>query len=85
MVGNVEVFVNKECRVILQEVANQFSICKGSAHQILQKNLGLSKVSARWVLKQSQKASRVIITKENFLISSCRVISKQKLRSKTWL
>ena len=32
---NFEVFVNKDCRVTLQEVAYQFSFGKASAHQIL--------------------------------------------------
>ena len=35
MVMNVEVFVNKYCRVTLQEVSNQFSASKASTHQIL--------------------------------------------------
>ena len=37
IVVNVEVFVHKDCRVKLQEVADQFSISKVSGHQILQK------------------------------------------------
>ena len=64
MVTNV--FVNKDRRVTLQEVANQFSICKVLAHQILHQIVGMSKVSARWVPKQlteDQKASRVTIAK----------------------
>ena len=44
MLANVEVFVNKDRRVTLQEVANQFSIGKASAHQILHETLGVSKV-----------------------------------------
>ena len=37
VVANVEVFVNKVHRMILQEAANQFSIGKASAHQTLHK------------------------------------------------
>ena len=37
MVVNVEVLVNRDHRVTLQEVANQFSISKASAHKILLK------------------------------------------------
>ena len=33
----------------LQEVANQFSISKALAYQILHEKIGMSKVSARWV------------------------------------
>ena len=58
MMANVKVFVNKDCRVTLQEVANQFSIGKASAHQILHKKVGLSKVSARWVPKQLTEDQR---------------------------
>ena len=68
MVGNVEVFVNKDHRVTLQEVSNQFSISKALAHQILHKNLSMSKVNARWVPKQlteDQKASRMTLAKEH--------------------
>ena len=66
MVANVEVFVNKDRRVTLQETANQFSIGKASAYQILHEKIGMSKVSARWVLKQlteDQKASRAQLFK----------------------
>ena len=66
LMANVNVFVNKHRRMILQEVANQFSIGKASAHQILHEKLGISKVNARWVPKQlieDQKASRVTIAK----------------------
>ena len=43
MVANVEVFVDKDLRVTLQEVANQFRISKVSAHQILhEKNTRVS-------------------------------------------
>ena len=59
-------FVRKDRRVTLQEVANQFSIGKASAHQKSHDNLDMSKVSARWELKQlteDQKASRVTIEK----------------------
>ena len=52
MVVNVEVFVNKDHRVTLQEVAYQFSIGKESAHQILHEKLGMGKVNARWMPKQ---------------------------------
>ena len=38
MVAIVKVFVNKDCRETLQEVANQFSIGKPSAHEIFHKN-----------------------------------------------
>ena len=68
MVANVEVFVNKDCRVTLQEVANQLSVGKASAHQILHKKIGVSKTSAKWVLQQlteDQKSSRVTIAKEH--------------------
>ena len=68
MVANVEVFVSKDHKVTLQEVANQFSISKGSAHRILHEKIGISKVSARWVPKQlteDQKASRLTIAKEH--------------------
>ena len=51
MVANVEVFVNKDRRVTLQEIANQFSIGKVLAHQILHEKVGMSNVSARWVPK----------------------------------
>ena len=47
MVVNVEVFVNKDHRVTLQEVAYQFSIGKALAHQILNKKIAMSMVSAR--------------------------------------
>ena len=49
MVAKVEVFLNKACRVTLQEVANQFGSSKALAHQILHKTkkIGLSRVSAR--------------------------------------
>ena len=68
-VANVEVFANKDRRVTLQEAAYQFSIGKASANQILHENIGVSKVSARRVLKQlteDQKAFRVTIAKEHF-------------------
>ena len=42
MVANV--FVKEDLRGTLQDVANQFSIGKASAHQILQEKLGMSKV-----------------------------------------
>ena len=45
MVVNVEVFVNKFHRVILQEVANQFNIAKAVANQLLHEKIGMSKVS----------------------------------------
>ena len=51
----------------LQEVGNQFSIGKASAHQILHAKIDMSK-SARWVPKQlteDQKASKVTIAKEH--------------------
>ena len=35
MVADVEVFINKDCKVTLQEVVNQISLA--SAHQILRK------------------------------------------------
>ena len=68
MVANVEVFVNKDHRVTLQEVANQFSIGKALAHQILHEKIGMSKINAKWVPKQltkDKKASRMIIAKEH--------------------
>ena len=43
MVANVEVLFNKDRRVTLQEVANQLSISKASAHQILHEKLGMNK------------------------------------------
>ena len=52
MVANVEVFVNKDCRVTLQEVASQFSIGKALVHQILHEEVGTSKISAMWLPKQ---------------------------------
>ena len=67
MVANDEVFVNKDCRVTLQDVVNQFSICKVLAHQILYEKLGMNEISARWVPKQqteNQNASSVTIAKE---------------------
>ena len=48
----------------LQEVANQFSIGKATAHQNIHEKIGISKLSPRWVPKQlteNQKASRVIL------------------------
>ena len=46
MVVNVEVlFVNQGSRMTFQNVGNQFSIGKASAHQILQEQIGMSKVS----------------------------------------
>ena len=65
MMANVEVFVNKDHRVTLQEVANQFRIGKALAHQILQAKIGMGKVSARWMRKQlieDQKAHWGILT-----------------------
>ena len=46
MVANIEVFVNKDRRVTLQEVADQFSIRKVLAHQILQDTI-MNMVRAR--------------------------------------
>ena len=46
------VSVNKDGRVTLQAIANQFSISKASVHQILHEKIGMSKVRARWVPKQ---------------------------------
>ena len=66
--ANVDVFVNKDHRVILQGVANQVSIGKASAYQLSHENIGMSKVSARWVPKKlpaDQKKSRVTIAKEH--------------------
>ena len=51
----------------LQDLANQFSISKALAHQILHETIGMSKVSARLVPKQlteDQKTSKVTIAKE---------------------
>ena len=76
--ATVQVFVNKGCRVILQEVAGRFSIGKASAHQILHQKLGMSKWSARRVQKQlteDQKASRVTIAKEHLGILTMMKIS----------
>ena len=58
---------NKVRRVTLQEVANQFSIRKASAHQILYEKLDISKVMARWVPKQrtEDQKSTVTIAKEH--------------------
>ena len=66
---NVEVLVNKDRRVTMQEVANQYSIGIGndSAHKILNEKEQVW-VSFRWVPKQSiedQKASRVTIANEH--------------------
>ena len=44
MVANVGVFVNKDRRVTLQDIANQFSIGKTSAYQILHEKIDISKV-----------------------------------------
>ena len=57
MVANVEVFVNKDRRVTLQEIAtgSQFSIGKVLAHQTLHEKVGMSIVSARWVPKKLTK------------------------------
>ena len=43
VVANVEVFVNKGCRVTLLTVANQFSILKASADQMLHEKISVSK------------------------------------------
>ena len=43
VMANVEVFVNKGCRVTLLTVANQFSILKATADQILHEKIGVSK------------------------------------------
>ena len=45
--ATVEVSVNKDSRLTLHEVANQVSIGKASAHQILHDKIGTSKVGAR--------------------------------------
>ena len=68
MVANVEVCVNKYHNLLLQEVANQFSIGKASVHKILDENVGMSKVNSGWVPKQlteNQKTSKVTIVKEH--------------------
>ena len=52
----------------LQEVTNQLSISRASAHQILREKIGMRKVSDGWVTKQlteDQKASRVTVAKEH--------------------
>ena len=62
----------------LQEVANQFSAGKASAHQILHHELSIRKVKAKWVQKQltdDQKASRVIIAKEHLGVLTMKKIS----------
>ena len=62
-------FFSTKIAVTLQEDAYQFSISKASEHQILHEKISMSKVRAKWVLKQlteDQRASRVTITKENF-------------------
>ena len=66
MVANVEGFVNKDRRVTLQEVAKQFRISKASAHEILHKIQGMSKVSVRMPKQLTEEYSfRVTISKEH--------------------
>lgn len=60
MVKNVESYIMKDRRVTLQEVANRFSISKGSVFKIVRDNLGLSKVSARWVPKQLSADQKLV-------------------------
>ena len=66
MVANVEIFANKDRRVTLQEVANEFSIGEALADQILHEKIGMSKVSAKLAPKQlteDQKTSWETIAK----------------------
>ena len=47
MLTNVEVFVNKDRRMTLREVANRFSIGKVSVQPTLHEDIGMSKESAK--------------------------------------
>ena len=48
---SVEKLVEENRRITVEEVAATLGISHGSAHEILTDNLGLSKLSARWVPK----------------------------------
>ena len=42
-------------RYIIEEIASKVGISEGSVHTILNKNLGMKKVSACWVLSWTRK------------------------------
>ena len=58
MVAKVEVFVNKDRRVTLQKVANQFSIGKAWAHPILHEKKRYEQVVPKQ-LTEDQNASMI--------------------------
>jgi orotate phosphoribosyltransferase-like protein len=62
LVEKVRDFLTQDRRVSLEEIADEFEIAKGTAFNIVHDDLGLSKKSARWVLKllsDDQKEERV--------------------------
>ena len=60
MVSNVEVYVNKDRRVTIQEIANKFNIGKIliTSFVFLSQKKGMSKISARWVAKHLKEDQR---------------------------
>lgn len=64
----VRKIINNDRRLTLEQVSNMTKISKGSVYTIVNKELGLSKLSARWVPKMLTKemmCSRLEISEQN--------------------
>ena len=58
MIGRVERLVLNNCRIKLAELASECGISNGSVYTIIHEHLVMSKVSARWVLRNGKMQDR---------------------------
>ena len=58
MIGRVERLLLNNRRIKVAELASECGISNGSVYTIIHEHLGMSKVSARWVLRNGKMQDR---------------------------